>query len=446
MSEKILKRISLQNFKSWKDTKDIDLGNITLLYGTNSAWKSSLIQFFLLLKQTIDSSDENRVLLPGGSRGQVDLGTISDFFHKHDLENELGFSLSWRSESKDLDFRCKIVAEIMKGGHPDLKVDSFSYERFADKKYSYRRNGEKYELVGDWLKRNKWRAWSLPAPIKFYKFPKEVFMYYQDVWNIFDFPYEMERLFEKIIYIGPLRRFPERTYEWSWERPSSVWTEWEYVVEVLLSAKNEEIKLNRLKKQHNKDFQWFIAEWLKDLGLVYDFKVKKIADDSKVYKLFVQTTAYSPWVDIADVWFWVSQILPILVQAYYAKPGSIIILEQPEIHLHPKVQSILADVFINASKRRWIQFIIESHSEHLLRRMQRRIADHTIENGFVKSYFCTTKSDYSEIEELKTDEFGNISNWPENFFWDEVGEMEAILEAQLETKILMSKQTGLWKK
>lgn len=40
-------------------------------------------------------------------------------------------------------------------------------------------------------------------------------MYYQDVWNIFDFPYEMERLFEKIIYIGPLRRFPERTYEWS---------------------------------------------------------------------------------------------------------------------------------------------------------------------------------------------------------------------------------------
>ena len=65
----------------------------------------------------------------------------------------------------------------------------------------------------------------------------------------------------------------------------------------------------------------------------------------------------------------------VLAQCYYAPEGSILILEQPEAHLHPKAQSELADVLIDVVKNRNIQIILESHSEHLLLRLMRRIAE-----------------------------------------------------------------------
>ena len=65
-------------------------------------------------------------------------------------------------------------------------------------------------------------------------------------------------------------------------------------------------------------------------------------------------------------------------QCRYAPEGSILILENPEAHLHPKVQSELADVFIDVVKNRNVQIILESHSEHLLHRLQRRIAEEEI--------------------------------------------------------------------
>lgn len=85
--------------------------------------------------------------------------------------------------------------------------------------------------------------------------------------------------------------------------------------------------------------------------------------------------------DLPDVGFGISQVLPVLVQCFYAPEGSIILIEQPEIHLHPNAQSTLADVMIDVinSKEngtdRDIQLVIETHSEHFLRRLQRRIAE-----------------------------------------------------------------------
>ena len=121
-----------------------------------------------------------------------------------------------------------------------------------------------------------------------------------------------------------------------------------------------------------------IAHWLKELGLIHDFSVEAIAEDSSIYQVRVQKSPSSAKVLITDVGFGVSQILPVLVLCYYVPEGSIVLLEQPEIHLHPSVQSGLADVFIDAVKNRNIQIILESHSEHLLRRFQRRIAEESL--------------------------------------------------------------------
>ena len=120
-----------------------------------------------------------------------------------------------------------------------------------------------------------------------------------------------------------------------------------------------------------------------------------------------------------DVGFGVSQVFPLLVQCYYVPDGGIIILEQPEAHLHPKVQADLADVFIDVVNNRNVQIIFESHSEHILHRLMRRIAEaENISEKDIALYFCKMNDGTSAIEKLKVDEYGNISNWPQGFFGD----------------------------
>jgi len=104
-------------------------------------------------------------------------------------------------------------------------------------------------------------------------------------------------------------------------------------------------------------------------------------------------------------------------------------MEQPEIHLHPSAQSALADVMIDVinSKEngadRNIQLIIESHSEHFLRRLQRRIAEGAVSEEKISAYFANVSRMPANLEPLQINAFGNIQNWPENFFGDEMGDI-----------------------
>jgi predicted ATPase len=122
------------------------------------------------------------------------------------------------------------------------------------------------------------------------------------------------------------------------------------------------------------------------------------------------------------------------VLCYYVPEGSIILLEQPEIHLHPSVQAGLADVFIDAMKTRNVQIVLESHSEHLLRRLQRRVAEETIKPADAALYFCRATDDGSQLTGLDVDLYGSIRNWPKDFFGDEFGEMAAITKATMRRK------------
>lgn len=127
-------------------------------------------------------------------------------------------------------------------------------------------------------------------------------------------------------------------------------------------------------------------------------------------------------------------MLPVVVECFYASEGSTVIFEQPEIHLHPRVQAELADVLIEASARANVQFIVESHSEHFLRRIQRRVADETITKDDVALYVCDTVEGRSRIDSLSVDELGNITNWPKDFYGDEVGDLVAMTDAAMKRR------------
>ena len=134
---------------------------------------------------------------------------------------------------------------------------------------------------------------------------------------------------------------------------------------------------------------------------------------------------------ITDVGFGISQVLPAIVLLHYVPSGATVILEQPEIHLHPSVQANFADVILHAAKYRGVQVVLESHSEHLLRRLQRRIAEEEIAADDARLYFCRLEKGNSKLESLVLNEFGHIENWPDKFFGDEFGEIAAIQDAAL---------------
>jgi predicted ATPase len=125
----------------------------------------------------------------------------------------------------------------------------------------------------------------------------------------------------------------------------------------------------------------------------------------------------------------------VIVQCFYAAPHTTILLEQPEIHLHPRVQAELADLFIEAiqsrenGKDRSIQLIVESHSEHLLRRLQRRVAEGAVKPEEVALYFCEAGPQGAKLRPLEVNLFGDIENWPDDFFGDEIGELAARMDA-----------------
>jgi len=224
-----------------------------------------------------------------------------------------------------------------------------------------------------------------------------------------------------------LGEYPKRTYLWSGERPQDVGKRGELTVAALLSSKKKDSEL-----------EVSVAKALKDLGLIHGFRLNRITPNRGDYEILVQKTPNSAEVLITDVGFGVSQVLPILVLCYYAPKGATLIFEQPEIHLHPSVQAGLADIFIEVIKTRNIQIIIESHSEHLLRRLQRRMAEE--KDGFINDdaalYFCKMNDQGdSELVTLVIDDYGNICNYPEGFFGDEMGDIVAMNKAAIKRQM-----------
>lgn len=452
----MIKELKAGNFKSWKDTGNLVFSKLTAFFGTNSSGKTSLLQLLLLMKQTAESSDRQQVFDFGSPASYVELGTFKDVVHNHDLYSEMSFSINWSSlaglkvvdsdkpgttlfNTKDFNFNCI----VKQNGSGRIYVSELSYTaekyRFTIKAQSGKDPHKHFKLLSPQFKltRTQGRAWELQQPIKFYGFPDQVRAYYQNAYFLQDLQYKFEELFGNIYYLGPLREYPQREYKWSGTQPTDMGRKGEKVINAMLASRGngELISLGRGRGKQKRSLEEHVAFWLKELGLIDSFNVKPISKDETLFGVFVKKNEHSPEVLITDVGFGVSQILPVITLCFYAPKGSILVIEQPEIHLHPGAQAGLADVFIDAIEKRGVQIILESHSEHLLRRLQRRIAENQLTTGDAKLYFCRNEGDTSVAEPLSLDLFGNIRNWPEKFFGDMAGDIFAQNKEALKRKM-----------
>jgi len=400
----------------------------------------------------------------GDGSSLIDLGTFADCLHGHDLSQSLQFEIGWKlpkaievidpllADGRYQGDHMKLSVELTAGrtGQPEVQAVSYVLESEACDvlDVSLRRDDKrKLSLSSDRysFKMADGRKWPLEEPEKFYRLSDTSAARYKNAGFLADFALATEGMLNSLSYLGPLRNHPQRTYQWSGDTPSSVGQMGEYAIAAILAAESEKRMLNRGPKRSRHGFAAFIAGWLKDLGVIHDFSVRPVAEGRKEYEVLVSTHAKAPEVKITDVGFGVSQVLPALVQAFYCPPNSTVWMEQPEIHLHPQVQAELADVFISATKAREegvnrnIQLIVESHSEHFLNRLQRRVAEGDIAPQDVAVYFCRRAGTSTELEPLKLNGFGEIENWPEHFFGDEMADIAG------RTRAAMSKRQAILK-
>lgn len=461
----MLTHLRIKNFKAWKDTKEIHLAPLTVIFGANSAGKSSLGHLLLALQQTARAADRRRALNLGDGTSLIDLGTFADCLHGHDLQQDLSFELGWRLP-KPLEVRDPLQPELRyQGNHMELdvslaankdqqpEVEKLRYKLKAGDTKALdisleRDERRKLTLSSDTynFKMSDGRKWPLEEPEKFYRLSDMSMARYKNAGFLADFALATEAMLEGISYLGPLRMHPQRLYQWSGDSPASVGSLGENTIAAILAAEREGRRLNRGPKRPTHSFAEFMASWLKEMGIIHDFSVKAVAEGRKEYEVLVKTHAKAAEVKITDVGFGVSQVLPALVQAFYCEPHSTVWMEQPEIHLHPQVQAELADVFISAiqarenGKPRDVQLIIESHSEHFLNRLQRRVAENKLGHADVAIYFCRRAGAETDLEPLRINMFGEIENWPDNFFGDEMADIAGRTVAAMETKKKLKEQ------
>lgn len=221
---------------------------------------------------------------------------------------------------------------------------------------------------------------------------------------------------DRLYHISPLRAEPKRFY--FLDRANIDTMSGDNMVEVL----KENDKL--LEK---------VNTWLK----IFKVKISVTEFKELIHRLTVTQDGLDFDLDITDVGFGISQILPVIVQGFISINNSLTIIEQPEIHLHPKMQAELADLFIDIIKEERKHndhnkiLLIETHSEYLLKRLRRRISEGKIKAEDVAIYFIhpRTENEDTKLEKIKIHKNGSFK-WPKDFYIDDLEDTIQFLKNQ----------------
>ena len=245
-----------------------------------------------------------------------------------------------------------------------------------------------------------------------------------------------------VYYIGPLREEPHLQYDKYSNDIINIGIKGENCANVLYFNKDKNIKYIKpmdiesvIKKESRLNYA--VIDWLNYIEIAENIFVE--LNGRYGYEVKINSFNKNINNDLTNVGVGVSQVLPIILSCLLAPEKSTIIIEQPELHLHPAMQSKLTDFFISmilCNK----QLIIETHSEHIINRLRLRAINLQTEkpiNDSVKIYFTENlKKDEKEYKkgntlfsQLNINEYGAISDWPEGFFDESSENAEEIFNA-----------------
>lgn len=549
----MLHALELENFKAFGKRARIPFAPITLIFGENSAGKSTILQALYLLKQTLESGDTGAPLLPHAYNEIVDLGNFKEMLFDHDLKRTLSIcvettmnksyetaQLTYKENTITIEFRFKfspIEPEVLlneigiydkqssrciakfqpldtteehdefwrRMGFPDYVLNRHvpvPSKSSAVECVGLTEEPEYWESEFEWCKENKeeirnqfehqkshleerlrqretdkekdshseiiqqLNAWDRreikscsvaldflsrdfdlkpyiskrrkeemnkvlelegPLPVRSISNESDSFiersrsMLYArsddiKLFHIADLVIEagkaLGQTLRLLFPIRPFRSLPQRYYIPTGTNPWHVGY-WGHLLPDLLFRRPE------LVKQTN--------EWLKRLDIDYMLDVKSVGTDpGDPFAVRLMDTRRKEPVNVAlpDVGFGISQLLPFIVQSLVSEER-IISIEQPEVHVHPKLQADLGDLLAEAIKEpRQNRFIVETHSEHLILRLQRLVYEKKIKPEDVSVIYVSRGPEGAKAERLRLDEEGDfIDEWPNGFFLERLREL-----------------------
>ena len=502
----MLENISLENFKGFKNLDNLKVKPITILCGTNSCGKTSILQSILLLKQTLESQNPNQILLLNGRF--VNLGLFENIIFEKNLDNPLVFEFTFKLTKEDqklptkrntihlrrllIDFLIPTglspnqdilihIKIILKAPKPKIKnriksknyIKGISVEQFEFRLETIGTHQQKIpassidiQLVENDLYTITWqnirnrirrdeessKGEILSAKIEFTNlFSVDAVSIENDsakIAGLSDVSFALNRInnlfktiFSSYSYIGPLREEPSRRYIYE-DEITEIGVKGENAPYIYLIDKDKPLsnhcfydtKSNSFKPKRNMTLSNAVDEWL-DLMNIKGLKSELINDI--VYLNLNSSYTSKTRVSIADVGFGVSQIFPILLEGLRMPQQHTLLLEQPEIHLHPNLQMQLSDYFI-ALALSGKKVMVETHSDHIINRLVRRIVED--DTGRLKDligiYFISATDSGSVYEEVCIDENFGVTNWPVDFFDQTALEQEKILKAGIKKRQL----------
>jgi predicted ATPase len=352
-------KVEIKNFKSLRDI-EIDLSNLTLITGRNSGGKSSFIQSLLLLKQNEDNfyTRLKKPLIHNGD--YIELGNKEDILFQDASEEEIIITIFASNIQTSLRFNNK-----------DLKINLESTDA-------------------------------------------NIF----DVYNLFD---------EAFQYITTDRAIPSITYKLSDKdiEQNQIGFKGEYTAHYLAENRRKNLKIEALKHPNSITNQLLenVSLWLSEISDGIEISARVYSELQQVNLTYKYnygnntTNQYSP----LNVGFGITYVLPIIVAILKAKEGDLLILENPESHLHPAAQSKIAELCSLASAN-GVQIIVETHSDHFLNGIRVATKKEILQPEDSQIYFFRKDKDELEtkIDKLNIDNEGKIDKWPKGFFdeWD----------------------------
>lgn len=206
------------------------------------------------------------------------------------------------------------------------------------------------------------------------------------------------------VYLGPLREYPERHYLFSGNLAENVGKSGKSMPELLFTDDALVAGVN---------------EWMAKFDMGYSLEARRVNDPNVEGLFLLRLTDKVTKIDVSplDVGVGISQVLPIIVQSLLSV-NSLICIEQPEIHLHPRLQAELGSLLASTiGEPNANQYIIETHSEHLILRLQRLVRSGQLQPNDVAVLHVDKTNDGSIVRELRMSKSGRfIDRWPHGFF------------------------------
>jgi len=422
-------KLIIKDFRCFHALHNIPLAPLTFLIGENSTGKSS---FLAAISKAWDMIFEDEP--PDFNKEPFQLGSFDQIanFRGGKAGRAKEFSLGFVINIKNQEY--SFVGSFEKAGASpriaSLRIDfahySISVEQKEDKNKKNNNNSQKIEKIKEF----KVRLSTPSGIIEFEPLPLRSFSWFsiRDLLFFLDrglrFPEVKEKNIREIIpemlrflhfkklnkpiIMAPIRTHPQRTYDpkTEWPKPTG-----EHIPNVLsrIKATNPELW---------KDLVSQLNTFGLGSGLYKRIDIHELGKPL-VDPFQVRVTISGPSSNLIDVGYGVSQVLPILTESILSvKKQSVLLLQQPEVHLHPRAQAELGTLFGKLVKQKGLKFIVETHSDYILDRVRLDIRDKIkdyVDYKDVLILYFQRKGSEIEISQIKIDENGNIVNPPRNF-------------------------------